>query len=201
MQTLASPSCSMTDSSSVWISEIRTRAFSTSTVNVASSFFCSSTAWVLDLPTIPTISNTSFQFCSIQFLCSPCQIPWLFHISPIEALTFIKPPEVYRQAYVYSWVNTVVLFADQFAIARNRKPQSPTFRGWLFLIFLTFPWPMWNSPTFHVFQLGASATLPNGQHFQAHSKTAKVKKANFQKLLQPIPRCLYSCLALDVTGF
>jgi len=37
------------------------------------------------------------------------QIPLLFQVFPRE--TFIKPPEVYRQAYVYYSVNIVALFA------------------------------------------------------------------------------------------
>jgi len=34
-----------------------------------------------------------------------------FPVFPVEALIFIKLPEVYRQAYVYSWVNTVALLS------------------------------------------------------------------------------------------
>ena len=41
-------------------------------------------------------------------LSSPRQIPWLFPVFPTETLMFIKPPEIYRQTYVYSWVNTDV---------------------------------------------------------------------------------------------
>jgi len=43
-------------------------------------------------------------------LSSVRQILRLFQVFLTEALIFIKPPEVYRQAYVYSWVNIVALF-------------------------------------------------------------------------------------------
>ena len=36
--------------------------------------------------------------------------PRLFRVFPTEALIFIKPPEIYIQAYMYSWVNTVSVF-------------------------------------------------------------------------------------------
>ena len=42
-------------------------------------------------------------------LSSPCQIPRLLPVFPTDALLFIKPPEVYRQDYMYSCVNTVAL--------------------------------------------------------------------------------------------
>jgi len=57
-----------------------------------------------------------------------------------EALILIKPPEVYRQSYVYSSVNIKVLLAAQF----------PS----LFLISPTFPWPLSKSPTFPGFPGG-----------------------------------------------
>ena len=44
-------------------------------------------------------------------LSSSDQIPSLLQVFLTEALIFIKPPEVYRQAYVYFWVNIVALLA------------------------------------------------------------------------------------------
>jgi len=44
-------------------------------------------------------------------LYSPCQIPRFFQVFPTEASMFIKPVAVFRQAYVFSWVNTAALFA------------------------------------------------------------------------------------------
>ena len=43
-------------------------------------------------------------------LSNPRQIHGLFQVFPTEALIFIKPPEVYRHACVYAWVNTEALF-------------------------------------------------------------------------------------------
>jgi len=37
-----------------------------------------------------------------QPLSIPYKIPLLFHLFPTEILISIKPPEIYRQAYVYS---------------------------------------------------------------------------------------------------
>jgi len=37
--------------------------------------------------------------------------PQLFHAILMEALIFIKPPEVYRHADVYYWVNIVATLA------------------------------------------------------------------------------------------
>jgi len=46
-----------------------------------------------------------------QPLSIPDKIPLLFHLFPTEILISIKPPEIYRQAYVYSWVNIVAILA------------------------------------------------------------------------------------------
>ena len=103
-----------------------------------------------------------------QSVTSPCQIHWLFQVFLTEVLIFIKPAAVYRHAYVYSWLlseyyGTIVspssacqlyltvlrlcLFCD---LHITGKPQFP----WIFLISLTFPWPMWNSRTFSGFPCG-----------------------------------------------
>ena len=57
---------------------------------------------------------------------------WLFQVFSTKALIFIKPPHVYRQAYVYSWVNIrLCLFCDyrKFAtvVAHHRQTTLTTF--------------------------------------------------------------------------
>ena len=75
-------------------------------------------------------------------ISGPRQIPQFFQVFPTEALIFIKPPEVHRQTYMYSWVNIVALLAVHLvqstvlnstqvvyfvtittAVAHHRKPQ------------------------------------------------------------------------------
>jgi len=60
-------------------------------------------------------SNNNRRICTALIrgwpLSSHRQSPRLFQVFPTETLIFIKPPEVYRQAYMYSWVNIAALLA------------------------------------------------------------------------------------------
>jgi len=60
----------------------------------------------------------------IRTLSSPRQIPQLSPVFPTEVLISIKPPETHRQAYVYSWVNIVVLLAVHFVHANFMRYQD-----------------------------------------------------------------------------
>jgi len=110
------------------------------------------------------LSYSTSNVVSAEPLPSPRSTHWLFQFSRYFSFTqelpvrFIKPPEVYRDTYVYSSVNTVALLAVHLvqvnytwqysgyvysvaiatAVAHHR--QTTTSR--------TFPWPMWNSLTF-----------------------------------------------------
>jgi len=59
---------------------------------------------------LPKVSSWGASYL-VATLSSPHPIPWFFPEFPTEALIFIKPSEVYRQAYMYSGVNIVALLA------------------------------------------------------------------------------------------
>ena len=96
-----------------------------------------------------------------QPLSSPHQIPRLFQVFPTEALIFIKPSEVHRTAYMYSWVNTgqhlqSSLCTSSLLNSTRGYVHSATIATVVAhhrqtTISRTFPRPMWNSPTFSRF--------------------------------------------------
>ena len=60
-------------------------------------------------PSFPLASSRNTN--TLQSSSNSLTFPKLLQVFPTESLIFIKPPEVYRQAYVYSWVNIVALLA------------------------------------------------------------------------------------------
>jgi len=86
---------------------------------------------------------------------------------------FIKPPQVYRQAYAYSWVNTVAILQSILCMSTLVNSTQVMFRDYRkyssisqanhnfpdFLIPPSFPWLMSNSLTFPSFPVSAHTTV------------------------------------------
>jgi len=120
------------------------------------------------------VSSLTYRVATFQSFTNPLTFPRLFQVFLTAALLFIKSSEVYRQAYVYSWVNIVAILAVHLVHVNFTYQYS----GYVcqhcdycncgstsqanhnFLIFLTFPWPMSNFLTFPGFQVSQEGDHP-----------------------------------------